>query len=336
MRLVSACLDGRLETVRKLLAAGVDPDGPEQLRGQPLSFAILNGHVEVVHALLDAGADPEALSVDGSTPLYTARQCNPEIYRLLRARGARRTGAAVRARAEAERVRSDEQMLADFWATPVERLRGEPPWMSQHKSFENLLVKAPVPKIKQAMLAYEHARPLPADTAHDSAPVNTPVRAAQFRPTGRAGPQPEGQRLTFARLRGHDWTQVRGGHNLGGRRAFSNESLARYLSRALRTKAFHYGYEHVSGECYHQLHDRGRRVAKLPGRDEVFRAEGIFDPDVYWVPDEHSVTADGGPILIPSMPWSHEEDPRGFRREDFVEVDSVVVQAVDDGGEPRE
>jgi cytohesin len=98
MRLVSACMDGRRETVRKLLAAGVDPDGPEQLRGQPLSFAILNGHVEVVHALLDAGADPEALSVDGSTPLYTAKQCNPEIYRLLRARGARRTGAAVRAR----------------------------------------------------------------------------------------------------------------------------------------------------------------------------------------------------------------------------------------------
>lgn len=242
MRLCSACSNGKIEAVRKQLAGGVDADGPDELRGMPLVFATMGGHVEVVRLLLDAGADPEIATFEGDTPLFAAKRCNQEIYRLLRARGARKTGEADRARAEAEQRLSYERRLADFWATPVERRRGRPPWIHDHQYFEHLLVRAPVPEIRRALLAYEHTRPAPADAAHDQAADNSPVRTRQYRRTRLAVPQPAGLRLTFARPRGCDWTQVRGGHRLGGDRPFSNESLARYQSSALATKALIHGF----------------------------------------------------------------------------------------------
>lgn len=71
------------------------------------------------------------------------------------------------------------------------------------------------------------------------------------------------------------------------------------------------------------LHDRGELVEGLPDVDDVFRGEGILDPDVYWEPAEGP---GGETALVPCMPWGPDEAP-SFRREDFAEVDSLTVEA---------
>jgi len=341
MRLVSASMDGKVDMVRKLLAAGVDPDGPDEARGMPLSFAAMNGHVAIAQALLDAGADPELRLADGHTPLFYAKKLSPEVYRLFKEHGARKTGeAAVRRAADAEEKAYLRQFDA-FWKTPLEERRGPAPWVEQYQYFENLLVRAPVPAIKQALLSYEHPRLAPAAAAAAQAPDNTPFRTRQFRLTPLDVLQPDALRLTFARLRGHDWSQMRGGHRAAGARPFSNESLARYLSRELETRAVLYGYEDTSDVSYHQLYDRGRLIegygapekpvttARRTGSDpaataaadvaELFLREGILDPDVYW---EAVESADADLLLLPRMPWGDEP---GFRREEFAELDWLVV-----------
>lgn len=67
----------RVEDVKRLLGAGVDPNSDEQ-RGHgdemwtPLHRAAAHGNIEMVDALLRAGADPNAFNQRQSTPLHLA------------------------------------------------------------------------------------------------------------------------------------------------------------------------------------------------------------------------------------------------------------------------
>lgn len=68
--LALAAEGGRLDFVRILLRAGVDPDWGGATT--PLEAAVLEGHLEVVEALIEARADVNRPVADGFTPLITA------------------------------------------------------------------------------------------------------------------------------------------------------------------------------------------------------------------------------------------------------------------------
>ena len=72
--LAIAARNGNAGEVRRLLAAGADPDAPVSGADlTPLAFAVRHGREEAATVLLDAGADPEMPSgVNGWTPLVHA------------------------------------------------------------------------------------------------------------------------------------------------------------------------------------------------------------------------------------------------------------------------
>ncbi len=70
----SAIAGGHVESVRALLAAGVDIDAEQQQQVTPLMGAAAGGHREIVEILLAAGADKTRTSADGSTAADYARQ----------------------------------------------------------------------------------------------------------------------------------------------------------------------------------------------------------------------------------------------------------------------
>ena len=84
-----------------------------------------------------------------------------------------------------------------------------------------------------------------------------------------------------------------------------------------------------------------RRPSRRPARDAASLPKrkarrsgtprGPSDTEVDRVPAVHSVAPGGGPAPIPIPPRGPEEARRGSRCEDFAEVGSVVVAAVDDG-----
>lgn len=94
--LLRAAWEGNLPGVRRLLAAGADPDQAVPRLGTPLILASAQGHQDVVAALLAAGADPARAERAGErpadlqrTPLgAAARQGDPEVVRRLLAAGA--------------------------------------------------------------------------------------------------------------------------------------------------------------------------------------------------------------------------------------------------------
>jgi ankyrin repeat protein len=57
---------------RRLLAAGTDPDAPQQRGFRPLHEAALRGSLELVQLLLAHGADPRAANTEGKTPIDLA------------------------------------------------------------------------------------------------------------------------------------------------------------------------------------------------------------------------------------------------------------------------
>ena len=67
-----AALDGDVEAIETLLAAGRDPNARGDHGYDPLHFAARGGHLGVIAALLAAGADLHAESDDGGTPLHMA------------------------------------------------------------------------------------------------------------------------------------------------------------------------------------------------------------------------------------------------------------------------
>ncbi|RKQ86769.1 ankyrin repeat protein [Solirubrobacter pauli] len=66
-----AAVDGQVDEVAALLAAGADAD-EESAQGTPLCAAACWGHADVVRALLAAGADPQRAAEDDFTPLEWA------------------------------------------------------------------------------------------------------------------------------------------------------------------------------------------------------------------------------------------------------------------------
>ena len=95
-----ACFEGRADVVRQLLAAGADPESPDE-RGMPLLFYASGfmgwdtgreDYVGVVEALLAAGADATVANRYGNTPLHyltTNRYAADRIAILLLNAGAR-------------------------------------------------------------------------------------------------------------------------------------------------------------------------------------------------------------------------------------------------------
>lgn len=86
--LLVACESGNAAEVRKLLAAGVDPNARRNSGATALSYAVAGRHADVVRALLDAKADPNRTSF-GLAPLFLAAEnSDVEIIKLLLKAGA--------------------------------------------------------------------------------------------------------------------------------------------------------------------------------------------------------------------------------------------------------
>ena len=86
-----AAQDGNVEKVKRLLAAGYQPNLFDDLGKTPLHYAAEHGHLEVMHVLLDCGADVNAHDerVIGNTPLReVAGNCSFEVAEILVEAGA--------------------------------------------------------------------------------------------------------------------------------------------------------------------------------------------------------------------------------------------------------
>jgi len=70
--LLSAVFLRDADEVRKLLAAGADPDARDEERCTPLMMATVEADVEIANLLLQAGADPNLADDDGWTALDVA------------------------------------------------------------------------------------------------------------------------------------------------------------------------------------------------------------------------------------------------------------------------
>jgi len=78
LSLVSAAALGDVDTVKKLLRKGADPNQPEKRDTTPLLAAVVANHQDVVEALLGEGADIEKATANGVTPLFAAVLLNHE------------------------------------------------------------------------------------------------------------------------------------------------------------------------------------------------------------------------------------------------------------------
>ena len=81
LRLIDAVDQGDVETLRRLLQQGADPNETDAHGSPPpLWVAVVVGNLEMVMLLLDAGADPDKPGPDGTSPaLIAAELGNPEI-----------------------------------------------------------------------------------------------------------------------------------------------------------------------------------------------------------------------------------------------------------------
>ncbi len=73
--LISACIKGQTDDVRKLLADGacMRAAGAANASGDtPLVLASANGHAETVAALLEHGAEVDGQNAEGTTALHAA------------------------------------------------------------------------------------------------------------------------------------------------------------------------------------------------------------------------------------------------------------------------
>ena len=87
--LIAAAKAGDAAGVERLLAAGADPDCPDQLRNTALIFAARDGRLEVARLLIAAGASVNWVDDEHVSPLILAAFKNhPAVARLLLSAGA--------------------------------------------------------------------------------------------------------------------------------------------------------------------------------------------------------------------------------------------------------
>jgi ankyrin repeat protein len=87
-QLFSACASGDMDTVKRLLAKGAQPNAADAWGNTPLVIAAREGHQGVARALLSARADPNSAGA-ANTPLAAAAlRGHTPMVRLLLSRGA--------------------------------------------------------------------------------------------------------------------------------------------------------------------------------------------------------------------------------------------------------
>ncbi|CAG9783821.1 unnamed protein product [Diatraea saccharalis] len=87
--LMVACENGRIATLRALLAAGADPCACDADGWTPLAFAARGGHLAVVRELLDAGAKVDSRDCGAWTPLlWASYKGHEDVVALLLEKGA--------------------------------------------------------------------------------------------------------------------------------------------------------------------------------------------------------------------------------------------------------
>ena len=103
IRLIDAIDQGDVETLRRLLEAGADPNELEPAsHSLPLAVAIMVENPQMIRILLDAGADPNVPGPDGVSPvMLAAERHNSEILALISEAGGR---AAISEGNEAEAI----------------------------------------------------------------------------------------------------------------------------------------------------------------------------------------------------------------------------------------
>jgi len=69
-----AAKEGRMDVVRSLLAAGIDPNQTDENKNTFLHRAARDGNTELIRDLLIAGADPNVMNNDGATPVFMAAE----------------------------------------------------------------------------------------------------------------------------------------------------------------------------------------------------------------------------------------------------------------------
>src|SRR4051794_1981459 len=85
----SAAQSGLIDTARRLLQAGANPNAKNDRGHTPLHYASAEPNPEIVKLLLDHAADPRARDDRGFTPLHCAAgHWTTEIVRILLAAGA--------------------------------------------------------------------------------------------------------------------------------------------------------------------------------------------------------------------------------------------------------
>ncbi|KAL8563959.1 hypothetical protein ACOMHN_025290 [Nucella lapillus] len=89
MQLYTACAEGDVASVKRLVQSGISVNTKNADNKTPLHEACESENLDVVNALLDLGADINARCVQNTTPLFDACEgCNLPLVRLLLSRGA--------------------------------------------------------------------------------------------------------------------------------------------------------------------------------------------------------------------------------------------------------
>ncbi|HEX5392081.1 MAG TPA: ankyrin repeat domain-containing protein [Rhodocyclaceae bacterium] len=100
--LMQATNDGKLETVKKLMAAGAEVQHPGWTA---LHYAVIQGHADLVAYLLEKGADVTAKGPNGQTALMMAeRRDQSDIVQMLKAKQAEVELAEAQRKAAADQA----------------------------------------------------------------------------------------------------------------------------------------------------------------------------------------------------------------------------------------
>lgn len=70
-------MDGRVEAIERLVAAGASTKSKDDEEMTPLHYAARQGQVAAIETLVAAGASPHAQAHDNATPLHLAAASTP-------------------------------------------------------------------------------------------------------------------------------------------------------------------------------------------------------------------------------------------------------------------